>query len=295
MANDFSNLTKEAIISQMIVNELETKLIPISFGMDASNEVASHGDSITLHLYKNVTANAIQNISGGVINYANTKSDVQLTPVTVTLDQYSSEGFDIPELVIAKSPVKDVVSKFASKKVNAMAKEILTAVMAKIDASYTTTVSAGADYNWAEHMNKTLAAVYTADLDPAEVTVVLDNTRFVQLVASIPTLAGIDRTEVLSSGVIEQVGGTKIVRSSVMPSGCKGFASSRNALATAFRSLPALAAGMSYGQSETASTENGLTIRVRRYQNPDTGLLSVRFDNIWGSAKFDVKQLIRIV
>lgn len=301
MANNFGNLDKFTVVGQEIRGELQTYLLPLAgFSTDFGSDVRSMGDSVTCHLYANTASPALQVISGGgSINYTNTKTDVTLTPVNVALQFFGSDGFDLPEVVLAKSPAKDIVNKYAKKKAYQLAKTVLTDVMSTVDSSYTQSVSISGGYTWDVHMKQAVKAAYDLDMNPSQITAVLGTQQFTELVASIPNLAGVNKDEVLSTGMIEQVGGTKVVMSRVLPSGTKGFLATPDALAVAFRPLDALQSGMSYGQSILAgpadTNETGLTVRLRRWQDPSNGLISVRYDIVYGRTAFNRNALVKLV
>jgi hypothetical protein len=296
MANDFGDLDKMTVVSQLIVDALQKKLIPINFALDATQDVANFGDAVTVHLYENENPNAVETLNGDEDSDTGT-TDVNLTPVTVTLNKRASDGFDLSELVLQRSPAKDLVTKFAGKKIHQLAKGVLLDVYTQITSgNFAAEVDASGGYDWEFHAETILKKCYDMDLDPAAVQVVLSNKCYSELVASIPTLAGIDKTSVLESGVIESVGGTKIVRSPLTPvQAPNGFVATRDALAAAWRPLPALNNNISYGESLVAQSENGIALRVRRYQNPETGLIAVRMDSIYGRSAFNGDALFRLM
>lgn len=294
MANDFGRIDKLEVMSAEAVNDLQEELLPISWAIDASNEISFKGNSVTLHLYKTTASPAVQNISGSAIDYDAVTSDLDLSPVSVSLDYYQPEGFKIPELVLSKSVIKDM-KQFYGQKIHQLAKKINTNIMTEIDDSYSQSVSmSGAKYTWGFHQESVVKAVYDANMAPSATTVVLDNQRFTELVASVPELAGASRNDVLASGIISDVGGVKVVRSSIMPSGVRGFAATRDAMAIAIRPLAPLN-DSSYGNSTLATSKNGITMRVREFQDPATGLHQVNFDLLYGRKRFNTNALVRIV
>lgn len=298
MANDFGKMGDFSVVSRLISEVAEEALAPISIFLDATGDIANFGDSVTVHLYNSSTSPATQVASGGVaLDYtaANVTSDIDLTPVTVVLDTYRPEGFSIPENLLARSPAKDLVTKFAGKKVHALAKGMIQDVYTAIDSSFTNTVNVSAGYDWAKH-NDVLEAAADLELDPSETVLVLNNKRFYELVESLPSLGGVQVNEILKTGVVQELGGIKsIIRSAVVPSGTNGFLTTRDAVAVAMRPLPALDGAMSYGRSAVESAPSGVSLRTRVYQDPDAPNHQMRIDTIYGYKAFNKDALIRLV
>lgn len=307
---NYGSLDLFNIISQEIREQMQYALSPLNaFTFDCgvnAQQFSEAGSTVTVHLYLNATAPAVQVISGGAsINYAlsSTQSAVNLTPVPVALQFYQSDGFTVPEIVQANSPAKDLVKKLGGKKIWQMAVAIITQINTAISTSvYTNTVSvsgsggsASTGYTWAIHQ-KVIAQARLAGFAPAETSVTLTSVQYANLVASLPVLPGIQVNDVLTSGMIDNLGGARIYRSDSLPAGFVGYVSTPNALAIAFRALPA--PQDSYGTIRNvtaADDEYGIALRVRYWTDPAAPNPNVAFDCVYGFNVFDPAALIPIL
>lgn len=296
MPNDFGNIDKASVISQLIVEDFDTAIMALKvFSFDAdAGDFRSEGESVTVHLYETeADGSLVQDISGGSISYASDTTDVTLTPVAVNLFKRVRNGFTLPELVYNRSSAEDLYNKLIGKKVRKAAKEMLQDVCGVITVGNFASNVAASTYTFAKHMD-VLKAGFDKDWTEGSFSVVLGNAAFTELLNSLTALPGVNVTEAMQTGVLKNLAGVDVIRSAIVPADTRGFACTPDAVAVAIRPLAALQSGMSYGESGIASLENGVAMRYRKWQSPNDGAMNYVADSIYGKSKFNGDALIRI-
>lgn len=300
MAQDYGNLPKMDVVSDIVAEELRVKLAPVAHFFDVSEEAMAYGDSVTVHLYQRGTSPASQSVSGGAAIDYSTYNDGSntLVPVNIILNNYQPDGFDLPENVIARSPAKDLYTKFARARTYELADKITLGITALIDSSYTNTIAlSGADFTFETLAKRALPECGNLGILPEEATLVLNWNQYGSLLNSLPSLPGVQVNDAMRKGTLDEVAGfSKIVATNKVPAGTTGYISSRTAIAAAMRPLPLLNQSMSYGTSYMGKDdETGLSVRIREFQDPSNPNLSFAIDTIWGAKQFDTNALIRLV
>lgn len=302
------NLAKGNIITKIVVEGFKPTLAPIkAFSTNISDELGNSGQSATLHLLTRGTAPAIQDVSTNPIDYtpANITSALNFTPVNVVLGRYAPNGTQFTEKDLALSPNKDLVEESTGTLVSQLSNSILTDIFSVITPSnFTNSVSvSAAAFTYAVY-NTVLTAAMNLNMPVPTTTFVLDNTRFQQLVSSLPGLPGVNVTDVMWSGQIpgRALGGATVIRSSTLPAGCVGFVCSKEAIAVAARPLPPVTnSRLSYGESGISSDAIagedkgcGLPFRWRMNQGNDNPAISYYVDLLYGYSVLNPSALIRL-
>lgn len=292
MATTHTNIGLQ-IYSQKVIMEIRRKLAAIfAFSLDLSDEARQVGDTIRVPL---ITADPAADFDAATHNYKATKSN--LTDREVKIDRRKLAKFGIDDLQAASySP------NWWERKAEASANACALAALSDI-LSLVTTDNFGDDAEDKVSLAlgavslKGIAAVRAAaikkGLNPAMSALVLNSDYYSALLGCLDS-ASYGGAEAVRTGVIPNLlGFAKIIEAPTMI--LPGFVCHPDAIAVANRYL-APVEPRSYQDVGTATDEDsGLTVGVRRYGDPDTGLLSVSCELAYGREVGNQGALMRIV
>jgi hypothetical protein len=283
-----------SIFSNKVIVALRRKLAPIfAFSLDLSAEAKQPGDKVRVPL---IGADAAGDFDASTNNYKATKSDLTDREVSINVRKIAKFGIDDAQ---AASHSPHWWERKAEANSNAVARAALIDILGLIT---------GANYGDADAdkvaialsaMNlKGAAAIRAAavkkNMSPALCALVLNSDYFSALLGCLDS-AVYGGSEVVRTGVIPNLLGFGRVIEAPDLTTCNGFVCPPDALAVANRYL-APVEPRSYQEVGSATDEDsGLTVGVRRYGDPDTGLLSVSTEICYGREIGNAAALLRIM
>lgn len=292
MATTHTNVGLQ-IYSNKVIGSIRRRLAPIfAFSLDLSAEAKSVGSKIRVPL---ITADTADDFNASTHNYKATGAN--LTDREVSIDKRKLAKFGITDANAAEHSPGWWEGK-AEANANACAKAALDDILGLVTgANFGDTDADKIACPLAGFTLKTVAAIrakaVAKDLSPSMSSLVLNSDYYSALLALLDaaTLGG---AEVIRTGILPGLFGFAAVVEA--PSfATPGFVCHKDAIAVANRYL-APVEPRSYQESGTATDEeSGLTVGVRKYGDPDTGLLSVSCELAYGREIGNAAALLRIV
>lgn len=292
MATTHTNVGLQ-IYSNKVIAEIRRKLAAVfAFSLDLSDEAKQVGDKVRVPL---ITADAADDFNSSTNNYKATKSD--LTDREVAIDKRKLAKFGIDDLQAASNSPHWWERK-AEANANACALAALTDILSLVtgedfgDDAEDKVALALAAVNL-KGIASVRAAAVKKGLNPAMSALVLNSDYYSALLGVLDS-AAYGGAEAIRTGVIPNLlGFAKIIEAPTMT--LAGFVCHPDAIAVANRYL-APVEPRSYQEVGTAKDEDsGLTVGVRKYGDPDTGLLSVSCELAYGREIGNADALLRIV
>ncbi len=292
MATTHTNVGLQ-IYSNKVIREIRRKLAAIfAFSLDLSDEARQVGDKVRVPL---VTADTADDFDATTHNYKATAAD--LTDREVAIDKRKLAKFGITDAQSAANNPNWWERK-AEANANACAAAALTDILSLITpANFGDDAEDKVALALAAVSLKGVAAIRAAavkkGLNPAICALVLNSDYYSALLGCLDS-AVYGGAEVVRTGVIPNLlGFAKVVEAPTLI--IPGFVNHPDAIAVANRYLAPVAPD-SYQEVGTAKDEDsGLTVGVRKYGDPDTGLLSVSCELCYGREIGNADALLRIV
>ena len=292
MSNTLTN-TALQIYSTKLIMALKRRLAPIfAFSLDLSDDAAKVGGTVNVGLISAATAD---DFNASTNNYKATAADI--ANKTVAINKRKLSKFGVDDSQVASYPSSWWERK-AEMSVNAVAQAALADVWALITA---------ANYGDAETDKLALtlagfkkagvgairAAAVKKGLAPAASALLLNPDFYSALLADLDS-ASYGGEEAIRQGFIPNLlGFGKIIEAPDLT--VPGFVCHPDAIAFANRYL-APADPASYSEVGTVTDEeSGLTVGIRKYGDPDTGLYSVSAELCYGLDVGADDALLRLV
>lgn len=292
MANTLTN-TALQIYSNKLILALKRRIAPIfAFSLDLSDEAAQKGDTVQVPLVSAATA-AEYNASTN--NYKATADDI--TAKTVTINKRKLSKFGIDDSQNASYPPSWWERK-AEMAVNACAGAALDDVYALItaanygdeDADKLTLTLAGFKK---AGVGAIRAAAVKKGLAPSASALLLNPDFYSALLADLDS-ASYGGEEAIRQGFIPNLlGFGKIMEAPDYDS--PGFVCHADAIAFANRYLAPVDPSSYSEAGSVTDDDSGLTVGIRKYGDPDTGLLSVSAELCYGLDVGAADALMRLV
>lgn len=292
MANTLTN-TALQIYSTKLIMALKRKLAPIfAFSLDLSNEAKAKGDTVQVPLISAATA---ADFHANNNNYKAAEGDVNAKSVTINKRKLSK--FGVSDQQNANYGASWWEGK-AIMSVNAVGAAALADVYALITAAnYGDTDPDKLAITLATFKKAGVAAIRAAaikkGLSPSASALCLNPDFYSALLADLDS-ASYGGEEAVRNGVIPNLMGfSKIIE--VPDFNSPGFVCHPDAIAFANRYLAPVEPGCYQEVGTVTDDESGLTVGVRKYGDPDTGLLSVSAELCYGLDVGAADALLRLV
>lgn len=292
MANTLNN-TALQIYSNKVIFALKRKLAPIfAFSLDLSSEAAQKGDTVQVPLISAATADDFNATSN---NYKATEGDVNAK--TVTINKRKLSKFGVGDTQNANYLPSWWEGK-AAMCVNAVGAAALSDVYALITAAnYGDEATDKLALTLASFKKAGVAAIRAAainkGLSPSASALCLNSDFYSALLADLDS-ASYGGQEAIRSGVIPNLMGfSKIIE--VPDFSLPGFVCHPDAIALANRYLAPVEPGCYQEVGTVTDDESGLTVGIRKYGDPDTGLLSVSAELCYGLDVGAADALLRLI
>jgi hypothetical protein len=292
MPNTLTN-TALQIYSNKLILALKRRLSPIfAFSLDLSSEAAQKGDTIQVPLISAATA---ADYNASTNNYKATADDIKAK--TVSINKRKLSKFGIEDSQNANFPPSWWQRK-AEMSVNAVAAAALADVFALITAANYGDAEADKLAITLAGFKKTgigaiRAAAVKKGLTPSASALLLNPDFYSALLADLDS-ASYGGEEAIRTGVIPNLlGFGKIIEAPDMSApGCVCHA---DAIAFANRYIAPVEPGCYQEVGTVTDDESGLTVGIRKYGDPDTGLLSVSAELSYGLDVGAADALLRLI
>lgn len=282
MASDFGSLPGYTIVSNAIMAKLEKKVNDLSvWTTDLSSEVAGGGETVTAHYVSTHPTVGTKDITGSYVS-----SDMVLTPVNVSLGQpiYAQVEVNEVDFVKVSSPGK-LESTIAGAIATELSKKLEDTVMALITAgnfSASSNIGASSAFTFGKYRGLVAEGFKAGFPNP----LIMLNSDYL---AKIEDSAGFyGRT---SNGNWDD--GSKLIRSDRLPTtgNLVGVVADKSAIVIAGRTLGRN--DVQVGRVDIKSTDSGLSIRYRMFEDPLSGKLYFRAETLFGAARGNPAGLVR--
>lgn len=292
MATTHTNVGLQ-IYSNKVIREIRRKLAAVfAFSLDLSDEAKQVGDKIRVPM---VSADTAADFNASTNNYKATAAN--LTDREVSIDKRKLAKFGITDAQAAANNPNWWERK-AEANANAVAAAALLDILGLVTADNfgdedTDKVALALASVSLKGIAAVRAAAVKKGLNPAMSALVLNSDYYSALLGVLDS-AVYGGAEVVRTGVVPNLLGFAKVIEAPTYTGA-GFVCHPDAIAVANRYL-APVSPESYQEVGTAKDDDsGLTVGVRKYGDPDTGLLSVSCELCYGREIGNADALLRIV
>lgn len=294
MATLNTNVALE-IYADKVIEGLKKALAPIrAFSLDLSNAALKVGDTVRV---PKIVADAAAAYNATTNNYKATAAN--LYDIEVVIDQRLLAKFGIDDAQAANY-LPAWWERKAEANVYAVASAALDDILGLVTAANFGDTSADKLTLSLSGFSKTgvgpiRAAAIAKSLQPRLSTLVLAPDFFSALLASLDSSI-YGGTEAIRTGAIPNLlGFRQVIECASLPTGLNGFVCHPDAIAIANRYL-APVNPESYSQVTSATDEDtGLTVGIRRYGDPDTGLESISCELCYGRDVGNGSALLRLI
>ena len=281
------------IYSNKVIAEIRRKLAAIfAFSLDLSDEAKLVGDTIRVPL---ITADAAEEFDSSTNNYKAAKSDLADREVKIGKRKLAKFGIDDEQASIHNP---NWWERKAEANANSCALAALGDILSLITPeNYGDEAADKVSLALGSVSLKGIASIRAAavkkGLNPAMSALVLNSDDYSALLGCLDSNS-YGGTEAIRTGVIPNLlGFSKLIEAPTMS--LAGFVCHPDAIAVANRYLAPVSPA-SYQEVGTATdSDSGLTVGVRKYGDPDTGLLSVSCELVYGREVGNPAALLRIL
>lgn len=294
MATTLTNVGMR-IYSNKVIDALKRRLASIyAFSLDLSPEAAKVGEKIEVPL---ITADAADDFNASTNNYKASQSDLLAREVYINKRKLAKFGISDAQ---AANHAPSWYESRGMANANSVAAATLTDIFGLITADNfgdedEDKIALTLANCTAKGMASVRGAAVKKNLNPGMSSLVLHPDYFSALLGNLDAnIYG--GAEAMRTGIIPGLlGFDQVIEGSGLAADQKGFVCHKDAIAIGNRHL-APVDPTSYSEVGTVTDdESGLTVGIRKYGDPDTGLLSVSSELCYGREIGNADALLRIV